>query len=198
MGDGKFKKISFKDIGIGKLVLLFVAGLILILCSFPGLFSSKSNNTNTTTGLTNNSSDKNENNSETKEYTEQLENRLKQILSKVNNIGNVEVMITLKSSKESVVLKDQPTENQTTKEQDSAGGTRESTSTKQQDETVLISPSSGESIPYTIKEIEPEIEGVLVIAQGGGNATVASDVVDAVTVLFNVPAHKIKVMKMNE
>ena len=52
-------------------------------------------------------------------------------------------------------------------------------------------------LPYIVKELEPEIAGVLVIAEGGNNEVIKSDVIAAVQVLFDVPAHKIKVMKMN-
>jgi stage III sporulation protein AG len=43
----------------------------------------------------------------------------------------------------------------------------------------------------------PEIEGVAVIAQGGGNSEIKKEIVEAVQVLFDIKAHKIKVMKMN-
>ena len=39
--------------------------------------------------------------------------------------------------------------------------------------------------------------GVLVVAQGGDNPVVIKDIQEAVQVLFQVEAHKIKVMKMN-
>ena len=47
-----------------------------------------------------------------------------------------------------------------------------------------------------IKEMEPEIEGVLVAAEGGDNENVANEITQAVQVLFNIPVHKIKVVKM--
>jgi stage III sporulation protein AG len=37
---------------------------------------------------------------------------------------------------------------------------------------------------------------VVVIAQGSGTGTVDLDILNAVQVLFDVPAHKIKIMKM--
>ncbi len=40
------------------------------------------------------------------------------------------------------------------------------------------------------------IEGVLIAAQGGGNSVVVRNIQEAVMALFQVEAHKIKVMKM--
>ncbi|MEI3340576.1 MAG: hypothetical protein V8R80_12125 [Eubacterium sp.] len=45
--------------------------------------------------------------------------------------------------------------------------------------------------------MEPEIEGILVVAQGGGNTAVAENISEAAQALFSVEAHKIKVVKMN-
>lgn len=190
-----FKKI-LKEFGLPKLLVILGCGLAILLLSIPGLFSSGSDSPSKIIE----NKDKvvnDEKYSSTEEYVCTQENRLKQILMQVKNIGKVEVMITVKSSKELVPLKDETSDRQTTTEQDSAGGSRNSTSDSNQEETVLSQASQGENAPYIVKQIEPEIEGVLIIAQGGDNSRVTSEIVDAVMVLFNVPAHKIKVMKMN-
>ena len=51
--------------------------------------------------------------------------------------------------------------------------------------------------PYVVKQLEPEIEGVLVAAQGAGDETIVNEITYAVQVLFDVPVHKIKVVKMS-
>ena len=185
-------------IGLPKLAIIMLCGIVIIVLSIPDIFSTSKGGTGKNQSLSTTNSDKIENNGTTEEYTSKLENRLKQILMKVNEIGQVEVMITVKSSKEAVPLKDETSEEQTTKEQDSAGGSRDSSSVNKQEETVFDGSDAGNSKPYIIKELEPEIEGVLVIADGGDRPAVKSEIVDAVMVLFNVPAHKIKVMKMND
>ena len=66
-----------------------------------------------------------------------------------------------------------------------------------EDTTVLVNGDGGNS-PYITKEVYPEVEGVVVIAQGSGTGTVDLDILTAVQVLFGVPAHKIKIMKMKK
>ena len=136
--------------------------------------------------------------SSTDDYLSDLESRLQKVLSKVEGIGNVEVMITLKSSKELVTLKDTPYTQESVNENDGEGGSRQSSNIEQQESTVIVDSGDGESMPYIIKEIEPEVAGVLVIADGGGNISIKTEIMEAIQVLFNVPAHKIKVMKMNK
>lgn len=131
------------------------------------------------------------------DYTERLERRLEEALQKVAGIGKVTVMITVKSTTEKVVLKDEPTQTERMVEQDSEGGSRTTVSNVAEESTILVAGTAG-SEPYVMKEIYPEITGVLVIAQGSQTGTVDYDILAAVQVLFDVPAHKIKIMKMKE
>lgn len=128
-------------------------------------------------------------------YEKRQEERLKEALEKVEGVGEVEVMITLKSSWEKIVEKDRPSSSQTVEEADAGGGTRH-TQEVSRSETTVYREESGERTPYVVKELEPEVEGVIVIARGGGNASVKQNILEAVQALFPVEAHKIKIMKM--
>lgn len=193
------KKITLKEIGPARLVMLLMAGIFLVLLSIPNLPSSDKSSKNTTGGTVSQSKTAvNEGaNDETTLYVTDLEDRLKTVLMKVEGIGTVEVMITLKGSKEVVVLKDEPYTKESVNETDGEGGSRNSDKTEQSDTTILVEGSDGITRPYVLKEIEPEVEGILVIAQGGNSAVIQSEIIDAVQVLFGVPSHKVKVMKMN-
>ncbi|WP_066717741.1 hypothetical protein [Clostridium sp. Marseille-P299] len=189
------KKISIKEIGVPKLVILFLAGICLVVLSVPDLFGSKSKteDNKVNTAIT---STQTQESGTIDSVVAEFESRLKKTLKKVEGVGDVEVMITLKSSKEQVVLKDSPYEQENLNETDEAGGSRISSSLKNDEETVLITNGNGQANPYVTKELEALIEGVVVVAEGGGNSKLEVDIVEAVEVLFNVPAHKIKVLPM--
>ena len=51
--------------------------------------------------------------------------------------------------------------------------------------------------PYVTSNEYPQIEGVLVVAQGGGNPSVNAQISDAIFALFDVELHKIKIVKMS-
>jgi stage III sporulation protein AG len=130
-------------------------------------------------------------------YEEQMEQRVKKLLKTVEGVGQVDVMIVLKSSKEQVLRVDNKTSDSATVENDSSGGTRNITNKELQESTILT--GSGENTaPIVEKEISPEIEGIIISAQGGGSPTVKAEISSAMEALFNLPPHKIKVLKRVE
>ena len=130
-------------------------------------------------------------------YEEQLEARVKRILKTVDGVGQVEVMIVLKSSEEKVLRVDKDSSDSSTEEKDSSGGTRKITSADRKENTILT--GSGENTsPIVEKEIRPEIEGIIISAQCGGSPTVKAEISGAMEALFNLPPHKIKVLKRVE
>lgn len=190
------KKLTLKEIGFKRLAVIGLAGILLIILSVPDLLSSpgekKSSEEETKTQSGNGSAVK----KEEEDYVSSMEKRLSDALTKVQGIGKAEVVITLKGTKERVTLKDTPYKQESVNEADSGGGSRVSSNVEKGDETVLVKSLEGESIPYVVKELEPEVNGVLVIAQGGDNPAVISEINSAIEVLFGIPVHKIKVMKM--
>lgn len=129
------------------------------------------------------------------DYIGQIESRLEDILSAVKGVGRVRVMITAGRTVEKNVLQDGQKERKQMTETDSAGGSRNSVSEKVEGTTVFFDIDGG-STPYILSETYPEITGVVVIAEGSGTGTVDLDILHAVQVLFDVPAHKIKIMRM--
>ncbi len=127
--------------------------------------------------------------------TEQ-EEQLETILERIEGVGRVRVMITYKDSGTQVVEKDSSTSVNNTTEEDNTGGTRKSAQS-QSDETTVYDKSSSDGEPFVSKELTPEIEGILVVAEGGGSAVVKQNISDAVLALFPIEAHKIVVVKMN-
>ncbi len=131
------------------------------------------------------------------DYVSELEQRLEELLVQVEGIGKVQVMITVSSTTERIVLRDGQEAWESSTEQDSAGGSRRKENKTSENAAVLVDGEGGDT-PYITKELYPEVEGVVVIAQGSGTGTVDLDILAAVQVLFGVPAHKIKIMKMKK
>ena len=120
-------------------------------------------------------------------YEQQLEQRLEQ----------VEVMIVLKSTEEKVWRVDRDTSYSVTQETDQNGGSRKVESQEIGEDTILAG-QTGQQEPILEKELKPEINGVIVSAQGGGSPQIQAEISAAVEALFGIPSHKIKVLKRIE
>ena len=130
-------------------------------------------------------------------YVASLEERVKEILKNVEGVGQVDVMIALKSTEEKVLQTDQSTSSSSTKEQDSSGGNREILQSDSEETTVLTDSGEGNQ-PIIQKELYPEISGIVISASGGGSPQIEAEISEAMEALFGLPAHKIKVLKRVE
>lgn len=131
-------------------------------------------------------------------YKEQMEKQLEEVLKSIDGIDKVNVMITLKTSEEEVVLRETKNTQENTIEEDSQGGTREIESISTE-EDVCYGEQGGESSgPYVTYTIAPRVEGVLIVVGGNKASSLRTQIVKAVQALFDVESHKVVVIKMKE
>lgn len=196
-------------IGKDRLVILVIMGLLLIVIAIPVEKKNTDSNKNTKqsgkesnkTDVTTEAARQNEiktSNGEmtTSQYGEIISNKLEDILQYMEGVGKVKVYVTMKSSKELIVEKDTPYTRDNTIEADSAGGSRNITNMNNEDNTVYYTDHEGNKVPYVIKELEPMVEGIMVIAEGGGNEKTALKIKEALCGLFGIAAEKVTVAGM--
>jgi len=120
------------------------------------------------------------------EYAKEQEARLEKALSQISGCGKVKVMITYSSGFEIVpAFSTDKTENK----QDSGSGY-----TANITERTTLVMSGGK--PLILKEIEPQVKGVVVIAQGAGNYNVKINLYKAVAALLKIDNSNIEIFTM--
>ncbi|WP_028610435.1 stage III sporulation protein AG [Paenibacillus harenae] len=122
-----------------------------------------------------------------------LEMRLKEILEKIVGVGSVDVLVTIDSTEEIVVEKNEQESQQITDENDRNGGRRHITSINKDGQVVLYEVA-GDQKPIITKTINPRIRGILIVAKGAENATVRRIIVNAVEKGVSVPVNRISVV----
>lgn len=128
-------------------------------------------------------------------YVEELEEKLEGILEKTAGVGKNCVMITVKNTGKEVLYSQKDSSTHKIKENDASGVNRTEES-ESIGESVLYTDENGVSKPYVQGMEMPEIQGVLIIAEGADKAEVIKAVTEAAGTLLNVSVNKIKVMKM--
>lgn len=196
------KQFDWKNIKKTDWIVLGLIGVLLLVIMLPDGSTGKNAKSQSNAGNTGEAaageekaglSEKND----AEKYADYLEEKLEKVLVEMEGVGKVKVMITLSDYGEAVVEKDIVDITNTVSETDSSGGSRKSYEREIQSETVQVENDSG-TYPYIGKEILPTIEGVVVVAEGGGNATVVSQISKAAMALFPIEAHKIIVVKMSQ
>ncbi len=190
----KIKKDIIDKIGKEKFFLLILAGVVLVICTVWDFGKDSDTGTTNTSSISTNTSQSSLS-SEMDNYVKTLEKRLKDILSQVDGVGNVYVMITLKSSASSQVLFDGKNSLEKTEENDGAGGSRSIYNYSEENNTVYITDSAGNTVPYVISEIAPSIDGVAVITDGGENIFVKEKIINIIKSLFSIDINKISVTR---
>lgn len=130
---------------------------------------------------------------ESSSYEEQLEQRIREILKSVDGVGEVDVMVVLKSSEERIWHVDKSSTSSVTEESGADSGSSRVTREENQSESTVLDGKS--QSPVMEKEVRPELSGVVISADGGGSAVIKAEISEAMEALLGLPANKIKVMK---
>lgn len=197
----KWKQLCAK-IGKDRFLIMIIGGLLLLVITYPlpSGGSGKQTKSGTAEGTDSAVSEAAERISyETaagSDYEKTQEARLARILSHISGAGKVEVYISFSDYGTKIVEKD--TSYTRNNEEREGGDTAKTASvqTENSEETVYTADESGREVPFINKTTTPGVEGVLVVAQGGQNQTVAQEMKEAIMALFGIEEHKIKVVKM--
>nr|MBQ8253334.1 hypothetical protein [Lachnospiraceae bacterium] len=193
---------KLKNLGKDRFVLLFLAGLMLVIIAMPVDGKKEKESGQSAAEKVQEREEENvqiqhgDVSVTTEEYREALCLRLKEFLQKMDGAGRVEVYITMHSSSEIIVERNSPYSKRT-EEETGDKTTRIIGEMENQSEVVLAEQEDGSRSPIIVKEIAPMVEGVVVAAQGGGNEQVKNEITQVVMALFGIGEHKIKVVKLS-
>jgi stage III sporulation protein AG len=137
----------------------------------------------------------NDNHETTQEsYVYSLEKRVEGILSKIENLDNVEVMIYTKKTPEMKPVFDENTSNETNIETGGDGTKREVKRETKQNQVILGNNNQVVSKYYQY----PEISGVLVVANYSGNKDIYSILMNCVKTLLDINLNDIEIVLSNK
>ncbi len=122
------------------------------------------------------------------DYCKEIEEKLENVLSNLNGLGNVEVMITLDSSLELVFAESIEEKTNSSLQTGSTGSYIVEVSSP-----IIIETSSGDE-PLVVKEILPKIKGVLIVCSEMQNVASKLNIIQAVQSLLGINVSNIQVL----
>lgn len=199
MGKGNFKNDLTKLINDKKFLNVVVIALILAFVLLAISFLTTTRKKDAKESISSNvksASDLEEEAKRTMDnYEENEKQTLKNLLNKIENVGNVEVKINFKSGEIKIPAIEESTQESVTEETDSQGGKRATTQQNGGSKVVMAGDGS-KNEPYILQVNKPEISGVLIVAEGATSAKVKYDIQVAVSTLYGISIDKVNVYPM--
>lgn len=183
------QKIKKKKLKRSDWLILVLAGILILIIALPTDTKEKKQAEKSKENIS-------KENNTMEASKDEIERKLEDILEKIDGAGDVKVMITYQDSGTQVVEKDKNTSENSLEESDSTGGVRSTKEQQLQESTVYEEADAGNT-PFVSKELLPKVEGILIVASGGDNQKVKQNISEAVLALFQVEAHRIKIVKMS-
>lgn len=121
-----------------------------------------------------------------------IEGRLKRILETIKGSGEVEVMVTFDMGSEIIPASNRIEIKDISEEEDASGGIR-TVQSENLTENIVISNDNNGSKPLVLKEIEPQIRGVIVVAEGADDITVKMQLYDAVKTVLQISGDRVQI-----
>lgn len=181
-----------KKTSTGLIVLLFAGAIVLLLSNF---FLPENNNNGIISGEENNNPTKNYESELTEDdYVISVESRLKEILKKIQGVGEVHVMITFEDTAEKVPVFNTTQTVEKTDEKDAQGGTREVT---REDLSQQIAYENGSDSLMILKETNPKVRGVIVVAEGAENIEIKEKLYSAVKTVLGITGNRVEIYPSN-
>ena len=115
------------------------------------------------------------------DFRKRTERELKDLLEQIEGVGECEVMISLESSTEYIYA-----ENISRFTEDNADRRSEKL-----DEDIVITENSGTRQPLIRKVIDPQIGGVVIVCEGGGDISINERVQKAVSTALNISSTRV-------
>lgn len=183
------QKIKEKKLKRSDWLILVLAGILILIIALPTDTKEKKQAEEAKENIS-------KENNTMEASKDEIERKLEDILEKIDGAGDIKVMITYQDSGTQVVEKDKNTSENSLEESDSTGGVRSTKEQQLQESTVYEEADAGNT-PFVSKELLPKVEGILIVASGGDNQKVKQNISEAVLALFQVEAHRIKIVKMS-
>ncbi len=170
---------KIRELGIGKLLLILLAGILLV-ASYSG-------------------EDSKEKSAETEKVIEEvsvtntndeLSRQVKDIILKMDGVIDADVLITYLDSGRKILVSAKNGESSSLNEQDGTGGVRTEIQNNESEEYLYIGDE-----PYVVMQTKPTVCGVVVVYKGTSDKT--TEITEAVKVLTGADYNRIKVSLMN-
>ena len=130
-------------------------------------------------------------------FCRQTEEKIYNLVSSIQGVGEAQVWVTLESGAEYVYLQEEIRNTDTTKDYDSEGVKTLREKDNSEQKYILVN-KNGEEQPLLQQQLEPTVQGVVIVCEGAGSAQVNEQVVNAVTCALGISSNRVYVAQLTK
>lgn len=129
------------------------------------------------------------------DVAKEMEDKLQSVLSQVAGAGRVEVEIHLADAGRTDYASNVNSDKKTSSQKDNAGTTNVTTDDSENDQVVMNQSGGGDNgTPVVRRTMAPQVDGVLIIADGATNPSVRAALTEAAAVALHVAPYQVLVL----
>lgn len=132
------------------------------------------------------------------QYIADLESKLTTLITGMKGVGRARVMVTLESGVQYIYAQEEKRNTDFTREQ---GETAEVAGRVYEKENVeqkyILVDQNGTKQPVLQTELQPRVQGVVIVCDGADNVIVEQSLINVVTTALNIPSSRVCVVKID-
>lgn len=133
------------------------------------------------------------------QYIEEMEQKLTSLITGIKGVGQARVMVTLEAGVEYVYVQEEKRNTDLTRE----NGTTEVSGKVYEKENVeqkyiLVEGADGKKQPLLKTELQPKIQGVVIVCEGADDILVQNSLINVATTALNIPSTRVCVVQIDK
>ncbi|NLT58390.1 MAG: hypothetical protein GXX99_05450 [Clostridiales bacterium] len=131
---------------------------------------------------------------DTARYVQQLEQRLYDLLSNIDGVGELHILVTLESGVEYVYATEQKSSVNLLSDTLSSAQKRVENQNGSEDSYIILKDATGAESPILIKRLEPVVQGVAIVCSGANDSVVRQKLIEATATALALPTTRVSVV----
>lgn len=131
------------------------------------------------------------------EFCKKTEEKIYRLVSSIEGVGEVKVWVTLESGVEYVYLQEQVRNTDLTTDYND-GNVKSLREKDNSEQKYILVNKNGEEQPLVQKQLEPAVQGVVVVCEGAQSPQVNEQVVNAITCALGISSNRVYVAQLTD
>ncbi len=129
------------------------------------------------------------------DYKVQTEKSLTDLINTIEGVENANVLVTIEKSAQQVYAAEEKVSTQTQQDGSQSAAGKNQSNSSSETKYLIIKNADGTQQPIAVTEVQPTVQGVVVVCSGAQNPTTRQNITDAVTTALHISSARVCVIQ---